>query len=95
LKNASDVEDNAYKTPLLAYNRELNLLVSTNSITRSDMEKENPPPYPEYVMINLEKETTNLEDTTPMVTPQSTTCSNKLNDPPMAPNLTQYVQNRV
>ncbi len=37
----------------------------------------------------------NLEDPTPIATPQFAASSNELNDPPMAPNLTQYVHNRV
>jgi hypothetical protein len=53
LKDASDVEDDAYKTLVLAYNRELDLLVSAKSIIRSDMEKS--PPYLEDVMINSKK----------------------------------------
>ncbi len=59
------------------------------------MEEENSPPYPEDSMIDLEEETMNFEDTTPVVTLQFAMSSNKLNDPTMAPGSTQYVQNIV
>jgi hypothetical protein len=45
--------------------------------------------------MDLEEEMTNLEDTTLMITPQSLIGSNKLNNPPMAFGLAQYVQNKV
>jgi hypothetical protein len=41
LKNISNVEDNAYETPIFAYNRELDLLVLANCIIISDVEEEN------------------------------------------------------
>jgi hypothetical protein len=63
LKNTCDVENDAYKTPIFAYNRELDLLVSTNSITRSDVEKESSPPNPEDAMMNSKEETTNSDTT--------------------------------
>ncbi len=69
LRNAYDVEDNAYKTPIFTYNKKLNLLVSTNNIIGSSMEEESSPPYPKDAMINSKKETTNLEDTTLTTTP--------------------------
>jgi hypothetical protein len=59
------------------------------------VEKESFPPYPKDVMTNSEEEITNLEETTPIVTPHFTMGSNELNNPPMAPDLTQYVQNKV
>ncbi len=86
-----DIEDHAYETPILIYNRKLDLLISASSITRSDVEKENSPPYPEDAMMDSKEETTNLEDTTPTATPQSTIGSNELNNPPMAHGSTQYV----
>ncbi len=45
-RNAFDIEDYAYKTPIFNYNKELDVLVSANSITISDVEEENSPPYP-------------------------------------------------
>jgi hypothetical protein len=62
----------------------LDVLVSANSITRNDVEEENSPLYLEDVVMDSEEEMTNLENTTPIVTPQSTIGSNKLNGPPMA-----------
>jgi hypothetical protein len=69
LRNASNDEDNAYKTLVLAYNIKLNLLVLTNSIIGSSVEEESSPPYPEDVVINSEEKTTNSEDTTLTATP--------------------------
>jgi hypothetical protein len=69
LRNAYDVEDNAYKTPILTYNRKLDLLVSTNNISRNSMEEESSPPYLEDAVINSKEETMNSEDTTPTATP--------------------------
>jgi hypothetical protein len=63
-RNFFDVEDDAYKTPILAYNRELDILVSVSSITRSDVEKESSPPYSEDAMKDFKKEMINLEYTT-------------------------------
>jgi len=65
----------------------LDVLVSTSFIIKNDEEEESSPPYLEDAMTNLEEETTNLEDTTSMATPQSTTGSNELYDPLMAPGL--------
>jgi hypothetical protein len=36
-----DVEDNAYKTPILAYSKELDFIISANSIIKSDVKEEN------------------------------------------------------
>ncbi len=94
-KNVSDAEDNAYETPILTYNRELDVLVLANSITKSDVEEENSPPYLENVMTISKKDMTNLEDTTQTITPQSATNSNELNNSPIAPSSTQYVQKGV
>jgi Leucine-rich repeat (LRR) protein len=66
-----------------------------NSITRSDVEEESSPPYLEDVVTDSKEKITNLEDTTPMATPQFATSSNKLNDPPMALGSTKYVLNKV
>jgi hypothetical protein len=95
LNNASNVENNAYETPILAYNKELDLRVSASSITISDVEEESSPPYPKNAMMDSKEKTTNSKNTTLMATPQSTMGSNKLNNPPMAPSFAQYVQNRV
>ncbi len=94
-RNSSDVVNDAYETPILAYNRELDVFVLANSITISNVEEESSPPYSEDVVINSKKEIKNLEYTTLMATPQFSTGSNELNDPPMAPNLAQYVRKRV
>jgi hypothetical protein len=95
LRNASGVEDNAYKTLVFVYSRELDVIVSTSSIIKCYVEKESSPPYSEDVVMDLEKEMMNMEDSTPMATPQSVMGSNKLNEPPMEPNLAQYVRKRV
>jgi Leucine-rich repeat (LRR) protein len=73
----------------------LDVFVLANSITISNVEEESSPPYSEDVVINSKKEIKNLEYTTLMATPQFSTGSNELNDPPMAPNLAQYVRKRV
>ncbi len=59
LRNISDVKDNAYKTQVLIYNRELDLLISTSNIIISDVEEENYPPYPKDVVMDLEKKMSN------------------------------------
>jgi hypothetical protein len=63
-KNASNVEDNAYEALVLAYNRKLDICVSTSSITRSNVEEENYPPYPKDVVTHSKEETMNLKETT-------------------------------
>jgi hypothetical protein len=93
-KNASNVEDDAYETLIFAYNKELDLPILTGCITKRYVEKEGSPPYLKDFVMDLEEETTNLEDTTLITTPQFVTRSNKLNNPPMAPSLAQYVQNK-
>lgn len=95
LRNTSNIKDDAYETLILAYSRGLDLLVLANSITRSNVEEESSPPSSKDVVTNSKEETTNLEDTTPTVTPQFATSSNKLNDPPVALGSTQYVLNKV
>ncbi len=95
LRNTSNIKDDAYETLVLAYSKKLDLLVLASSITRSDVEEESSPPSLEDVVTNSKEETTNLEDTTPALTPQFATSSNKLNDPPMALGSTQYVLNKV
>jgi hypothetical protein len=62
-RNVSNVEDDEYETPILTYNIELDLLVSTSSITRSDVEEKNSPPYPKDVVMDLEKKTKILDTT--------------------------------
>jgi Leucine-rich repeat (LRR) protein len=54
----------------------LDILILANSITRSDVEEESSPPYPEDVVIGSKKEMMNLEDTTPMITSQFAMSSN-------------------
>ncbi len=90
LKNTYDAKDNAYETPILTYNRELDVLAPTNSITKSNVDEESSPPYLKDALINLEKEMKNLENTTSMATPQFVMGSNELNDQPMALGSTQY-----
>jgi hypothetical protein len=68
LRNIFDVKDDAYETLVFAYSRKLDVL--GHSITKSDVEEENFPPYLEDAVMDLEKEMTNLEDTTPTATPQ-------------------------
>jgi Leucine-rich repeat (LRR) protein len=69
LRNVFHVEDGAYETPIFAYSRELDVLVSANSITRSDLEEESSPPYSKNVMMDSKKEMMNLKNTTPVATP--------------------------
>ncbi len=83
------------QTLVLTCNRKLDVLVSTGSISISNVEKENSPLYSKNVVTDLEKEIMNLEETTLVVTPQSTIGSNKLNDPPMELSFAQYVRKRV
>jgi len=87
-KNIYDVKDDAYKTPIFAYSKELDLLVLAISITRNDVEEENSPPCLEDVATYSEEETMNSKDTTLKATPQFATNSNKMNNPPMAPDST-------
>jgi hypothetical protein len=54
-RNSSDVVNDAYETPILAYNRELDVFVLANSITISNVEEESSPPYSEDVVINSKK----------------------------------------
>lgn len=63
----------------------------TSSIIQSEVEEESSPPYLEDTMMNLEKEMMNLEDTVLAIIPHSTMGSIKLNDPPIAPSLAQYI----
>ncbi len=62
-----------------------------NYIIKSNVEEESSPPYLEDIVTNSKKEMMNLEDTTLASTPQSTMGSNNLNNPPMVPDLAQYV----
>ncbi len=75
-RNAFDVENDAYETLVLTYSKNLDILILANSITRSDVEEESSPPYPEDVVIGSKKEMMNLEDTTPMITSQFAMSSN-------------------
>jgi hypothetical protein len=47
----------------------LELLISANYITKSDVEEENSPPYPKDVMTDSEEEMINLKNTTLATTP--------------------------
>jgi hypothetical protein len=47
------------------------------------VEEENSPAYLEDAMTYSKEKMTNLEDTTPVATPQFVTNSNELGDPPM------------
>jgi hypothetical protein len=95
-RNAFDVEDNEYKKTLVfAYNKKLGSLISASCITRSLEEEESSPPHIGDAVTNLEEEMMNMEDTTPMATPQFAIGSNELNNPPMEPDLAQYVKKRV
>ncbi len=49
---------------MFVYSRELDVLVSTSSISISNVEKDNSPLYLENVVTNLEKEIMNLVDIT-------------------------------
>jgi hypothetical protein len=89
------LEDDGYETPILAYIKELDVLVSASSITKRDIKEESSPPYSEDVVVDSKEETTNMEDSTPTTTPQSAIGSNELNDPPMEPNSIQYIMKRV
>jgi hypothetical protein len=88
---ASNVKDDAYETKVLTYNRELDVLVWVSSITRIDVEDDSSSLYIKDVVMDSEEETTNLEDTTPTITPQFATNFHELNNPPMAPDSAQYV----
>jgi hypothetical protein len=44
-RNVFDIKDDAYEKLILAYSKELDVLISVSSITRSDVEEENSPPY--------------------------------------------------
>ncbi len=69
MRNASNAKDDAYETKVFTYNRELDVLIWANFITRIDVEEESSPPYIKDVVRDLEEETTNLVDTTPTTTP--------------------------
>jgi hypothetical protein len=68
----------------------LDILVLANSITRSNVEEGNSPPYLEDVVTGSKEKMMNLEDTTPTVTSQFAMGSNELNNLPMAPSLAQH-----
>jgi hypothetical protein len=61
------------------------------NIIKSEVEEESSSLDLKDTMMNLEKKMMNLEDTTSTITPHSTMGSNKLNDPPIAFDLAQYV----
>jgi len=68
-KNTFDVEDDVCKTPVLVYNKELDVLVSASFITRSNVEEESSSPYLENVVTHLKKEMMNMENSTLTATP--------------------------
>ncbi len=80
MRNASNAKDDAYETKVFTYNRELDVLIWANFITRIDVEEESSPPYIKDVVRDLEEETTNLVDTTPTTTPQFAMNFHELND---------------
>jgi hypothetical protein len=63
-RNISNVFYDAYETPIFAYRKKLAILVLTNSITKSNVEEESSSPYLDNAVMDLDKQTTNLEDTT-------------------------------
>ncbi len=69
----------------------MDIFVLANSIIRSNVEEESSTLYPKDVVTGSKEEMMNLENTTPTATSQFATGSNKLNDPPMAPNLVPHV----
>jgi hypothetical protein len=95
LKNAYDVEDNAYETLLFACSKKLDVLISTSFITKSDVKEESFPPNLKDLVAYSKEETTNMEDSISTTTPQFAIGSNKLNDPLMEPNSTQYVKKKM
>lgn len=95
MRNVYGVEDDAYKTLVFVYNKELDVFVSTSSNIKCYVEKESSPPYSKDAVMDSKKEMTNMEDSTLVATPQFAMGSNKLNEPPMEPNLAQYVRKRV
>jgi len=94
LRKASNVEDDAYETPIFANSKELDVLVSTSSIIKNDVEEENSPPYLEDAVMDSKEEMTNMENSTPTTTPQSATNSNEHNEPLMEPSSAQYVRKK-
>jgi hypothetical protein len=73
----------------------LDIFISASFIIKSDVKEEGPPPYSKDVMTNSKEETMNMEDTTLTATPQSTTSSNDLKDPPMETGSIQYVRKKM
>ncbi len=49
-RNVFDDEEDAYETPIFIYSRELDIPILISSIIRSDVEKDNSPPYPKDVV---------------------------------------------
>lgn len=68
-KNVENVENDAYETPIFAYNRKLDFLILANNITKSDVEEESSPPSLKDAMTNSKEKTMNSEDTTSAATP--------------------------
>ncbi len=68
-KKKIDTKDGAYETLVFAYNKKLNLIISTSSITKSDVEEESSPPYLEDAMMDSKEEMMNSKDTTSIMTP--------------------------
>jgi len=68
-RNNFDIEDDAYETLVLAYNRKLDLPILTSSITRSNVEQESSPPYLKDVVTYSKEEITNLKDINLTATP--------------------------
>jgi hypothetical protein len=57
--NVSNVEDDEYETPILAYSRELDSLVSVSYIIKSPKEEGSFPPHIEDVMTHSKEEVEN------------------------------------
>jgi hypothetical protein len=68
-RNALDIENDAYETLELAYNKKLNLLVLVSIIIKSNVEEDSSPPFPKDIVMDSKKETTNSKNTTPIATP--------------------------
>jgi hypothetical protein len=80
---------------VITHNKKLDSLILASCIVKSLEEEESSPPHIGDVMMNSEEKTMNMEDTTPVATPQFATSSNELNNPPMEPDLAQYVKKRL
>jgi hypothetical protein len=60
LKNTSFTKEDEYKTPIFAYNIELDSLILTSYILRSPEEEETSPPHIKDAVTDLEKDLDNI-----------------------------------